>query len=173
MAKAFKAGADVVAGNYQAKSGNKLQNRLSEIFCPLDRNFTKENFVPSSRSLGFRKKLWQAVGGYPENSYTAEDTVFALRIYKIAENVQFAKHAIVYWELPATYRELWTKVFNYGVGDAKQNLDTWKYMIRLILILCPFVYVLLVVLKKKRWTGYIIYLAQVTGFVSMKLNLLR
>ena len=168
----FDSGADVVCGNYLGKHGNKLQNRLAEIFCPPDREFSKENFLPSSRSLGFKKNLWQAVGGYPTNSYTAEDTMFARCLYKEATNVKFAPSAIVYWELPGSYKELWVKVFNYGVGDAIQNLDALKYLARLIIVTFPMIYLLLVVFYKKRWIGYVIYLAQVSGYISGKLRLL-
>ena len=40
----------------------------------------EETFLPSGRSIAFKKSAWKEVGGYPENLYTGEDTLFDLKL---------------------------------------------------------------------------------------------
>lgn len=166
MKKPFAEGFDVVAGNYKALPGNSFQNYLADVFCPEINVEDPKMFFPSSRSLGIMKMLWRKVGGYPLNSYTAEDTKFDLLLYDTTDKVCFAKNAYVYWELPCGFKELWKKVFNYGVGDGIQRLNKFRYIFRTIMILFPLPFLILVLLRKKKLIGYFIYLAQVSGFIS-------
>ncbi|MDD2947527.1 MAG: glycosyltransferase [Rugosibacter sp.] len=165
MKKPFSDGFDVVSGNYTAKSGNAFQNYLADIFCPKISVVNPKYFLPSSRSLGVKKEIWRRVGGYPLNSYTAEDTKFDLLMFDITDKVFFAERAIVYWELPKSYGELWRKTYNYGVGDGIQRLSLFKYFFRACMVVFPLPYLILVAMRKKKLIGYMIYVAQVSGFV--------
>jgi len=165
MKKPFAAGFDVVAGNYTALEGSVFQNYLAEVFCPRIAVTDPKKFLPSSRSLGVRKEIWRRVGGYPLNSYTAEDTKFDLLMYEITDKVYFAESAIVFWELPKSFGELWRKTYNYGVGDGIQRLSLFKYFFRAFMIVFPVPFLIMVVIGKRKLIGYVIYVAQVSGFV--------
>lgn len=166
MKNGFVAGFDVVAGNYKAQIGNKFQNYLADVFCPNIVVTDPKKFLPSSRSLGIRKDIWRRVGGYPLNSYTAEDTKFDLLMYEITDKICFAEKAVVYWELPKNFGELWRKTFNYGVGDGIQRVSLHRYLFRAITIVFPFPFLLMVVLGEKKLIGYPMYIAQVYGFLK-------
>lgn len=166
MKKALSEGIDVAAGNYTAKPGNIFQNYLATIFCPEIKVMNPKRFLPSSRSLGITKNIWRSVGGYPLNSYTAEDTKFDLLMYDKTDKVQFVANALVYWELPKDYRELWRKTYNYGIGDGIQRLSLIKYFYRILMIVFPIPFLIMVAMGKKKLIGYVIYLAQVSGFLT-------
>jgi hypothetical protein len=78
-----------------------------------------ENFLPSSRSIAFRKKNWERIEGYPEELDTCEDLVFASRLKKAGFKFKLAQNAIVYWRQRRNLTEAFTQFFSYAKGDGK------------------------------------------------------
>ncbi len=155
---------DVVSGWYKAKQGNRFQSYIADIFCPDVSKVDTKRFLPSSRSVAFKKAIWESVNGYPENSYTAEDTVFSQKILKKAEKVCFNERAIVAWNLPKDMRELRVKLLNYGIGEGVQRLFLWKYVGRVFFLLCfPISFFYLLAMQKKMIVFYI-YFYQIKGY---------
>ncbi|MEZ8375761.1 glycosyltransferase [Vibrio cyclitrophicus] len=169
----FEQDADVVSGCYMAHVENDFQAYISDVFCKNITSLDSSNpksFEPSSRSFGFKKELWLEAGRYPENSYTAEDTKFVRNLFQLTDNVYLAKNAVVFWDVPRDFKELCTKVQNYGFGDGVQRLDLFKYFVRLsALILFPISFVALILTKRKLIT-LPIYFYQVKGFIKGVLN---
>ena len=59
----------------------------------------------SSRSIAYRKCLWEKIGGYPEDlTLAGDDMVFALLLHQIAERVSCAPVPRCYWERPVTLK---------------------------------------------------------------------
>ena len=84
-------------------------------------------FLPSGRSIAFRKRAWESVGGYPENLYTGEDTLFDLRLKERGFKFKLAKNAIVYWRGRNTIKKFIKQFYLYGKGDGKSgNLKKMK-----------------------------------------------
>jgi glycosyltransferase involved in cell wall biosynthesis len=157
--------ADIVSGWYKANVTNNFQKDIADIFCPPLESIDKNNFLPSSRSLGFKKSLWVKVNGYPENSYTAEDTLFDLKIFSLTDRIIFNEKAFVYWEVPKDNNELITKLYQYGYGEGQQKIFLMKNFIRLsLLILFPILF-LFVIIGKKRPSVFKFYFYQVKGFI--------
>ncbi len=80
------------------------------------------NFLPSSRSIAFRKSAWEAVGGYPEQTYYAEDTMFNLALRRKGYSFAYVPRAIVRWRMkssPAAFSRL---VYDYGFGDGENHI---------------------------------------------------
>ncbi|MBT1728451.1 glycosyltransferase [Enterobacter quasimori] len=167
MKECFDEGADIVSGTYKARVTNKFQLYTADIFCPtLPPDMPAKSFLPSSRSLGFEKKIWERAGGYPEDSYTAEDTVFILRAFEQTERVKIAHNAFVYWDLPVDFNELKSKLINYGIGDGYHRLDKKKYFARMVaLILFP-ITVPVMLLKGKKLIALPMYYYMLNGYVK-------
>jgi hypothetical protein len=53
---------------------------------PLVGEINPATFLPSSRSIAFRKATWEVVGGYPEWLDYCEDLVFDLRLKALSQN---------------------------------------------------------------------------------------
>lgn len=173
MKESFAAGADVVAGWYQAKPGNAFQAYLADIFCPTLDAIDPRRFLPSSRSIGFTRTLWSQAGGYPEDTYTAEDTAFALRLRALTPRVIFNPSAVVLWELPASFGELTRKLVQYGEGDGALRLQKARYAARaLFLVLAPLSVWYLLAARKKLIT-YVFYFYQLAGYARGLLGLRR
>jgi len=164
MKRSFSGNVDVVSGNYSANPGNSFQNYIAHMFCPTISVNNPKDFLPSSRSLAFKKKIWIQVGGYPTNSYTGEDTKFDLEMFKVTDAVTFNEKAIVYWDLPKNWREMIIKVFNYGVGDGQQLNFFATYILRLIVVIFPPLFIIAMIVGGKKAIAYLVYIAQVLGY---------
>lgn len=158
--------ADIVSGWYKANITNEFQKDIADVFCPSIDKIDKNNFLPSSRSLGFKKKLWKEVGGYPENSYTAEDTFFDMKIFKLAKNIIMNEKAFVYWEVPKDNDELIKKLYQYGYGEGQQKIFLMKNFLRLSLLIFSPILLLFILASKKKPSVFKFYFYQVKGFIN-------
>ena len=111
---------DVVAGFYKMKSKGALQKAMSVFLGTTPSKFDKD-FLPSTRSVAFRKEIWEKVGGFDESLASAEDTDFNFRL--LENNAKFArvKKAIVEWGMPGTINEFGKKIYEYAKADASSK----------------------------------------------------
>jgi GT2 family glycosyltransferase len=115
---------DVVAGWYEPDARTDFEKvSAAWEFYRKDRVIKNpEAFLPSGRSIAFKKDCWKAVGGYPEYLATAEDTLFDLRLKKKGFKFKFAPDAVVHWRVRPTLGKLFKKVFLYRKGDGQARL---------------------------------------------------
>ncbi len=149
-------GVNFVAGFYKMTSNTSLQAAAAVFHGVPEARFNPINFVPSARSMAFRKKVWEEIGGFRENLERAgEDTLFNYQVLKKGYRIIKAKDAIVEWEVPKTLKESIKKFFYYAKGDKqagiwwhpKQQLASHnikislvflRYLIGLILLILSF-----------------------------------
>lgn len=113
---------DMVAGFYKMTGKTAFQKALSFFLGVLPSQFDV-SFLPSTRSVAIKKKLWLKVGGFPEKlTDTAEDTMFNYKVIQSGANIARVKNAIVEWGMPRTLREAFNKMFYYAKGDAKSKI---------------------------------------------------
>src|SRR3954447_12257028 len=67
---------DVVAGFFRAAPQTPFEYALGAPTLPVEADIHPERFLPSSRSVAFRRAAWERVGGYPEWLDYGEDLVF-------------------------------------------------------------------------------------------------
>ncbi len=109
--------ADVVAGNFLPLA-TTMSEKIQAVFV---KRSTSKN--PSSRSIMFKKKCWKKVGGYPENLYTGEDTLFNARMEQAGFTFKKADDAIVYWKMRSSLKKWFKQYYLYGFGDGKAGLQ--------------------------------------------------
>lgn len=113
---------DMVAGFYKMVAKSDFQKAETIFLGTLPSKFNL-GFLPSSRSVAFRKSLWEKVGGYPEKlTGAAEDTVFNYKVIKSGAKISRTKGAVVEWEVPSTLESYFGKTFNYAKGDALSRI---------------------------------------------------
>ena len=81
------------------------------------RILTRNGNYGSSRNIIFEKKIWKDVGGYPENFYSGEDTMFNESIYERGYKSTKIPNAIGYRSMRNTYKGLYNQFKNFGHGD--------------------------------------------------------
>ncbi len=111
----------VSSGYYYPITNNVFEKCLATYTCVMPDKIDEDNFLPSSRSIAFRKTAWDKVGGYPEQLDTCEDLVFDKNLKSKSLKFKFSKEAFVYWPQRKNILQAIKQFFNYAVGDGKAN----------------------------------------------------
>ena len=120
ISKPFKdRSVDVIAGFYKPITNSIFEKCLATYTCVMGDKLDTKNFLPSSRSVAFRKKVWEKVGGYPENLNTCEDLVFDEKLKKAGMKFSTIPNAIVYWHQRKNIVEAAQQLYSYAVGDGR------------------------------------------------------
>lgn len=107
---------DAVAGFYLATAKNVFQKCLAPFVVTMPDKFNPTTFLPSSRSLAFKKSAWQKVGHYPEHLNYCDDLIFAANLKQQTSMVVEAS-AIVYWQQVDNLIQFFKQIKNYASGD--------------------------------------------------------
>ena len=120
---------DVVGGWYTPDARNFLEQCIGNTIVMPSRAIRAESFIPSSRSIAFRKQAWRAVGGYPEESYTSEDTAFVRRLRMAGFRFALASNALVAWRMPSSLAAVARQYFRYGRGDGETGAAPYRIVL--------------------------------------------
>lgn len=113
---------DIVAGFYKMAGESPYQKAVS-IFLGVAPSKFGINFLPSARSMAFRKDAWERIGGFPERKInTAEDTDFNYKAVKMGMKYARVKSAIVEWGMPQHLSEALSKMHEYARWDATTRI---------------------------------------------------
>ena len=119
---------DVVAGYYEPIIEDIWDAAVGVALVPPPDEVDPENFLPSSRSIAFRKGAWRAVGGYPEHLSHNEDTPFALALRRAGFKFAFAPGAIVRWRVHKSPLRVFWQYLRYAYGDGEAGLFFRHYL---------------------------------------------
>jgi glycosyltransferase involved in cell wall biosynthesis len=126
----IEAGADVAMGFYRPLEGGFLPTCMAAVNLPPAEDVDPATFMPSSRSVAFRREAFEAAGGYPEWLDIGEDMHVSRRWRELGLDMRFASRAVVRWRLRATLRDTWTQYFRYARGDAIAGMYPERHAIR-------------------------------------------
>ncbi|HLQ33904.1 MAG TPA: glycosyltransferase [Chloroflexota bacterium] len=123
--------AEVVAGFFEPDPRSPVEAAMGATVLPALDDVDPATFLPSSRSLAFRKNVWRQVGGYPEWLDYCEDLIFDLNLRRVAGvRVAFEPRATVRFRprssLPAFFRQY----YRYARGDGKADLWRARHTLR-------------------------------------------
>lgn len=120
----------VVGGFFQADPQTAFEAALGATTLPLAQEIDGATFLPSSRSIAFRKSAAQEIGGYPEWLDYCEDLVFDMRLRDRAGPFAFAPKALVYFRPRTSLRQFFRQYYLYARGDGKADLWRKRHLIR-------------------------------------------
>ncbi len=112
---------DVSSGFYKPQTNSIFEKCLAAYTCTMPDRLDLQNFLPSSRSVAFRKSAWEKVSGYPENLDTCEDLVFAKRMKLDGLRFMTVKEAIVLWPQRENIFQAARQFFLYAKGDGRAH----------------------------------------------------
>lgn len=113
---------DVSAGFYKMVGKTKIQKAMSVFLGVTPRKFDV-NFLASTRSLAFKKHVWESVGGFPEEKgNSAEDTYFNYRILNKGFKIARVKNAVVEWGMPENLKDFEFKIREYATWDGRTKI---------------------------------------------------
>jgi glycosyltransferase involved in cell wall biosynthesis len=121
---------DMVMGFYSPDPHSRFERILGCLNLRDAEEVDPEKFMPSSRSVAFKKTLWEKVGGYPEWLAIGEDMYFDLRVMEQGAVRVFAPGAVVLWRLRPTLRATLRQYFRYAEGDGRAGMHPRRHALR-------------------------------------------
>ncbi len=114
-----------VAGNYSIE-GNKITTSaawaayyLQALHLPHKKN----GYLPSNRSIAYKKSAWEKMGKLPEDlTFAADDTVFSLILLNSDIKIAYALDANVYWHRMEKWSDYNKESYRYGFGNGEAAL---------------------------------------------------
>lgn len=120
----------VAAGFFLPDPQTTFEVAMGATVLPQLADINPEHFLPSSRSVAFRKSAWQAVGGYPEWLDFSEDLIFDFRLRELAGRFAFVPQAVAYFRPRGSLRAFVKQYYQYARGDGKADLWRKRHAIR-------------------------------------------
>jgi len=120
----------IVAGFFLPDARTAFEVAMGATVLPQLDEVVPEKFLPSSRSVAFRKEAWQAVGGYPEWLDYCEDLVFDLALRDRFGAFAFAPQAIAHFRPRGSLSAFFRQYYLYARGDGKADLFRRRHAIR-------------------------------------------
>jgi glycosyltransferase involved in cell wall biosynthesis len=147
-----------VAGFFRPDPRTVFETAMGATVLPELREINPAHFLPSSRSLAFRKSAWTAVGGYPEGLDYCEDLLFDFRLHERFGPFVFAPDALVYFQPRSSLRAFFVQYYRYARGDGKADLWRRRHAIRYLtyLVAVPLVAAAGAVVSPGWWALYLI-----------------
>jgi glycosyltransferase involved in cell wall biosynthesis len=139
----FEEGVHVVSGFFLPDPQTVFETALGATVLPVLADVKPEKFLPSSRSVAFRKEAWERVGGYPERLDYCEDLIFDFKLRELG-SFAFASQALAYFRPRQSLVAFFQQYYRYARGDGKADLWRLRHVIRYstYLIAAPAIFLL-------------------------------
>ena len=121
---------DVVGGFFVADPRSIWELALGATTLPQADEVRPERFLPSSRSVAFRRAAWERIGGYPEWLDYCEDLVFDLALRAAGCRFAWAPDALTRFRPRPSPRAFFIQYYRYARGDGKADLWRRRHAIR-------------------------------------------
>lgn len=113
---------EVVAGYYKGIAISNFAKSLIPYVLVMPERVDSREFLPSARSMAFKKSIWKRFGGFPKKYSRNEDYFFAKRLKKGGVKFIFRKNAIVYWIPRKNIFEAFIMFFRFALGDSEAGI---------------------------------------------------
>ncbi len=126
--------ATAVAGFFLPDAQGVFETAMAATVLPLTDEIDPGRFLPSSRSVAFRKDVWEQAGGYPEWLDYCEDLLFdfAVNAQQPDKSSAFVwqPDALVYFRPRSSLMAFAKQYYRYARGDGKADLWRKRHAIR-------------------------------------------
>jgi len=135
---------DVTAGFYLNTDKRIIALSNSFFTHPDLYEIDEKTFLPSTRSIAFKKQCWEKVGGFDEKFILGEDTKFDFELKKMKYNFVFNKNAIVYWNAENSILKMMKKLFNYSKWDGAGKFNSFYYIKKSFILLFSILFFIMI-----------------------------
>ena len=123
-------GADVSMGLYRPLARGIFQTCAAAISIKEPGEIREATYMPSARSVAFRREAFEAVGGYPEWLPIGEDMELNHRWRRAGLRMRLAPGAVVYRRPRPTLGAYWRQFSAYAAGDAQAGMHAPRHLLR-------------------------------------------
>lgn len=163
---------DVVSGFYKGIPKNVFEKSLLPYILVMPDKVDPNKFLPSARSIAFKKEVWNRAGGFPQFLSDNEDYVFARKLRRIGARIVFRRNAIVFYTPRENIFQAFFMFFKFAKGDAESGvlrpkvllilirytflawLFVYAYLFKLFFILETIFYILVLYIVWSIWKNY-------------------
>lgn len=121
---------DIVSGFFVADPQSIFETALAATTLPVRTDIRPEKFLPSSRSVAFRRSAWEKVNGYPEWLDFCEDLIFDFALRAANYRFAFSPQAVAHFRPRGNLRAFCKQYYQYARGDGKADLWLTRHLIR-------------------------------------------
>jgi len=157
---------DFVSGVFLPDPQTTFEVAMAATVLPTPEEFRRGRFLPSSRSVAFRRAVWEAVGGYPEWMDYSEDVLFDLAVMRRGYRVVYAPRAVVHFRPRPSLTAFWRQYHNYAFGDGEGLLWPKRHLIRYATYLVAAPAMLHTALVRRKRLGWLGLAAGVAAYTS-------
>jgi len=122
-------GADVSAGFYRPLASSFLEVCAAAAAVP-EQDEVLDGWMPSARSIAFRRSAYLAAGGYPVWLDVGEDMYLNHRFLATGARMELAPTAVVSWRVRPSLRGTWRQYAGYAAGDAQAHMYRERHVLR-------------------------------------------
>jgi glycosyltransferase involved in cell wall biosynthesis len=131
LVEPLQAGADIAMGWTEPVIGSFLDACVSSLGLPSSVTDVDEaTFMPSARSVAFRREAIDAVGGYPEWLAIGEDMWVNHRWRERGFEMRSAPDAVAAWRPRSSLSDIWRQYVRYARGDAQAGMYPERHALR-------------------------------------------
>ncbi|MDE3075202.1 MAG: glycosyl transferase family 2, partial [Chloroflexota bacterium] len=122
---------DVVCGFFVPDAHTPFERAMGATVLPAVEEIDPASFLPSSRSIAFRKSVWKQIGGYPEWLDYCEDVVFDLTLRRsLGARFVFEPRAVAYFRPRSDLGSFFRQYYRYARGDGEARLWPRRHLAR-------------------------------------------
>jgi glycosyltransferase involved in cell wall biosynthesis len=123
-------GADVAAGFFVPRLGTTWERALAAATLPDAGEIDGRRFMPSSRSVAFRREWFDLGVRYPEWLDYCEDLIWDMAMQRAGAHFAFVPDARVEFAVRSSLAGFATQYYRYARGDGKAGLFARRHMLR-------------------------------------------
>jgi GT2 family glycosyltransferase len=130
LERAIENGADVAMGFYRPITRSFFEACAAAVSVRDEDEVDPDRFMPSSRSVAFRREAFEGAGGYPEWLAIGEDMYLNHRLRENDATMDFVPRAVAYWRIRPTPGDMWRQYFRYAEGDGAAGMYPERHALR-------------------------------------------
>jgi glycosyltransferase involved in cell wall biosynthesis len=120
----------VVSGFFHSDPSTPFEVALGATTLPELREIDPDKFLPSSRSVAFRRQAFDEAGGYPEWLDFCEDLILDFNLRAKFRRFGFMPGAVAHFRPRHSLGAFFRQYYQYARGDGKANLFARRHLIR-------------------------------------------
>ncbi len=130
LAAALERGADVAMGYYRPIATSFFETCAAAVAVPELEEIDEVSFMPSSRSVAFRREAFERAGPYPEWLDVGEDMYLNHRFRDLYLTMRFVPGAVVHWRIRPDVVSTFSQYFRYAQGDGIAGMYPERHALR-------------------------------------------
>jgi hypothetical protein len=130
IAEPLERGADVSMGVYRPLARTFFEACAGAISIKDPDEVREDTFMPSARSVAFRRDAFERAGGYPEWMELGEDMFLNHRWRDLGVRMDLARRAVVYRRPRPDLPAYWRQFAGYAEHDAVGGMHTVRHALR-------------------------------------------